>query len=409
MEQTLALNKKRSTQAAGKKIPPALWALTISAFAIGTTEFVAVGILPTIAESLHITVSSSGLLVSIYALGVAIGGPILTALTSHLPRKPLLMSMMGLFILGHIASAVAPNFGLLLTARFISGFAHAVFFGVGATIAATLVTPDKKATAIAIMFAGLTVAIIVGVPLGTFIGQHFGWRATFTGVAILGGIGFMATFLLLPGDLKKGVPLQITDQLKVLKNKHIVMVLGITALGYGGTFVVFTYLATLLEKISGFSASSVSLLLLLYGIAIALGNMVGGKISNFNPAKILIKLFIYEAIVLFLFTFTSHQPVTAILTLLLMGGLSFATVPGLQLYIVQMAEKYLPGTEDISSALNISAFNLGVAIGASVGGRVVDTSSLGLTATPWIGAIIVLAGAGLTVLSYRQNKTHTAV
>ncbi|WP_366935583.1 MFS transporter [Chitinophaga sp.] len=385
-------------------MPGALWALTISAFAIGTTEFVAVGILPTIAESLRVPVSTSGLLVSMYALGVAIGGPFLTALTTKIPRKPLLVSLMGLFILGHIASAMAPNFSLLLTARFISGFAHAVFFGVGATIAATLVSPDKKATAIAIMFAGLTVAIIVGVPLGTYIGQHWGWRATFGGVAVLGVIGLIATAVLLPTNLKQEAPLQLKDQLQVLRNKHILLVLAITGLGYGGTFVVFTYLATLLEKVTGFQAGSVGILLLLYGVAIALGNVIGGKISNRNPAKVLIQLFLYQAIILLIFTFTAHYRIAAVVTLLLMGGMSFATVPGLQLYIVQLASKYLPGTEDISSSLNISAFNLGVAIGSYVGGAVVATPTLGLNATPWIGAIIVLVGAGLTVMSYRQQR-----
>ncbi|RAJ77503.1 multidrug resistance protein [Chitinophaga dinghuensis] len=407
MEQLLTIETPISKKA-GSRIPAALWALTISAFAIGTTEFVAVGILPTIAESLRVSVSASGLLVSIYALGVAIGGPLLTALTTKIPRKPLLVSLMGLFILGHIASTFAPNFGLLLTARFISGFAHAVFFGVGATIAATLVSPDKKATAIAIMFAGLTVAIIVGVPLGTYIGQHLGWRATFGGVAVLGVIGLIATALLLPSNLKQEAPLQLKDQLQVLRNKHILLVLAITALGYGGTFVVFTYLATLLEKVTGFQANAVSILLLVYGVAIALGNVIGGKISNHHPAKVLIRLFLYQVIILLAFTFTAHYRIGAVVTLLLMGGMSFATVPGLQLYIVQLAGKYLPGTEDISSSLNISAFNLGVAIGSYVGGAVVAAPMLGLSATPWIGAIMVLIGAGLTVISYKQQGTAVA-
>jgi predicted MFS family arabinose efflux permease len=389
---------------AQKGLHPALWALTISAFAIGTTEFVAVGILPTIADSLGVTISSSGLLVSIYALGVALGGPVLTALTSNVPRKLLLVSCMGLFIAGHIASAVAPGFLFLLASRFISGFAHAVFFGVGATIAASIVPADKKATAIAIMFAGLTIAIIVGVPLGTVIGQHFGWRATFVGVAILGSIGLVANMLLLPANLPAGLPLKIKDQLKVLANKHILLVLAITALGYGGTFVVFTYMATLLEKTTGFSANTVSILLLVYGVAIAIGNLLGGKLSNHQPAKILVRLFVLQAIALLVFNFTDVNPVAGVITLLFIGGFSFATVPGLQLYIVQLASKYLPGTEDISSALNISAFNLGVAMGAFIGGLVVDSPALGLNATPWVGAIIVLIGAGLTVISYRNNK-----
>jgi predicted MFS family arabinose efflux permease len=388
----------------GKGLPAALWALTISAFAIGTTEFVAVGILPTIAESLHVSISASGWLVSIYALGVAIGGPILTALTGKVPRKPLLAGLMGLFIAGHIAAAMAPDFVSLLAARFVSGFAHAVFFGVGATIAATLVAPDKKATAIALMFAGLTIAIIVGVPLGTWIGQHFGWRATFLGVAILGLTGLVAVLSLVPRHIRSGEALHLRDQLQVLKNPHILLVLAITATGYGGTFVAFTYLATLLEKITGFSSASVSVLLLVYGVAIALGNMAGGKLSNSNPAKTLIRIFVLQAIVLLLFTFAAWYRVPAVIALFLMGGLSFAAVPGLQLYIVQLAERYLPGTEDVASALNIAAFNLGVAIGSYVGGITVDHASLGLQATPWIGALIVLLGTLLTVVSYRNNR-----
>lgn len=388
----------------GKGLPAALWALTIGAFAIGTTEFVAVGILPTIADSLQVSVSASGWLVSIYALGVAIGGPVLTALTSRIPRKPLLAALMGLFIAGHIASAMAPDFISLLIARFITGFAHAVFFGVGATIAATLVAPDKKATAIALMFAGLTIAIIVGVPLGTWIGQHFGWRATFLGVALLGLIGFIAILSLVPRDIGSGKVLSLRDQLQVLKNPHILLVLAITAFGYGGTFVAFTFLATLLEKITGFSSGAVSGLLLVYGIAIALGNMAGGKLANTNPARVLIRIFVLQAVVLLLFAYAAWYKAPAAITMFLLGGLSFATVPGLQLYIVQLAEKYLPGTEDVASALNIAAFNLGIAIGSYVGGVTVDHTSLGLRATPWIGALIVLLGALLTVVSYRNNK-----
>lgn len=387
-----------------KGLHPALWAMTISAFAIGTTEFVAVGILPTIAESLGVSISSSGLLVSIYALGVAIGGPILTAFTSRVPRKPLMVSLMALFILGHIAAAFAPTFMLLLTARFISGFAHGVFFGVGATIAATLVTPDKKATAIAIMFAGLTVAIIVGVPLGTFIGQHFGWRSTFLGVALLGLVGFIATLALLPANIKTGPALRIKDQLQVLKNPHILLVLGITAFGYGGTFVAFTYLATLLEKITGFSSGAIGLLLLLYGVATALGNIIGGRLANANPARALVRIFLLQAAALLVFSFTSWFKIPAAITLFFVGALSFAAVPGLQLYIVQLAEKYLPGTEDVSSSLNIAAFNLGIAIGAYVGSIAVDHAALGLQATPWLGAVMVLAGMVMTVYSYRNNR-----
>jgi multidrug resistance protein len=386
---------------ARKGFPAALWALTISSFAIGTTEFVMVGILPTVAEKLGVSVSTAGLQVTLYALGVAIGGPILTALTHHMKRKPLLIALMGLFVLGHIAAALSPGFIFLLAARFISGFAHGVFIGTGATIASNLVPEDKRATAIAMMFSGITIAIIAGVPLGTFIGQHWGWRATFVGVAILGVVGLVANQLLLPDDIPNGTPVLLKEQLKVLKNPHILLVLAITAFGYGGTFVAFTYLATLLEKVTGFSSTYVSPLLLVYGVAIAIGNVVGGKVSNRRPATSLIIMFALQAAVLLIFTCTMHYRIPAVITLFAMGILSFSSVPGLQLYIVQLAEKYLPGTESVSSSLNIAAFNAGVAIGATTGGFVVD-SSLGLSATPWVGALLVLAGL---VLMIRSRKT----
>ncbi len=385
------------------KMPAALWALTISAFAIGTTEFVMVGILPTVARSFQVSVATAGLQVTLYALGVAIGGPLLTALTGSVPRKPLLLYLMLLFIAGHLASALANSFALLLITRFISGFAHGVFFGVGATIAATLVPSDKKATAIAIMFAGFTIAIVAGVPLGTYIGQHFGWRFTLAGVALLGFIGLMANWLLLPTDIENGPVLRMKDQLKVLLNGHILLVLAITAFGYGGTFVTFTYMATILEQITGFSPGAISLLLLLYGLAVAIGNVIGGKVSNRNPIRSLIVIFALQALILLVFSFTADHQVPAIITLFFMGILAYASVPGLQLYIVQLSSKYLPGTENVSSALNIAAFNVGVAIGATVGGIIVQ-SSMGLPATPWISSLFVLLGLGLSIWSFQLEK-----
>ncbi|HEY0273466.1 MAG TPA: MFS transporter [Chitinophaga sp.] len=391
-------------QQAAKGLPPALWALCISAFAIGTTEFVAVGIQPIISGKLQVSISSAGAIMSMYALGVAFGGPLLSALTSRVPRKSLLLAMMVLFIMGHIASALAPTFGWLLVFRFLSGFAHATYFGVGANIAAAVVAPDKKATAIAIMFSGLTVAIIVGVPLGTFIGRHFGWRATFAGVAVLGVISFIANWLLLPAHLSTGAPLRLRDQLRVLKTGPVMLALAITALGYGGTFVTFTYLATLLEKVTQFSAGAVNWLLLLYGVAVALGNLVGGRLSNTNPARALIRILLVQTGLLFLFTFTMYAKVPAVINLFLVGAGSLANGPGLQLYVVQLTQRYLPGAEDIASSLNIAAFNIGVALGALVGGLTVDYAPPGLTATPWIAALIVFMGAMLTMISYRRHR-----
>ncbi|GAA0749696.1 MFS transporter [Gaetbulibacter jejuensis] len=386
-----------------KSLPAALWALTISAFGIGTTEFVIVGLLPTVANDLNTSISSAGLLVSLYAVGVAIGAPVLTALTSQIARKQLLIAIMLLFIIGNGLAAIAPSFILLILARILTGFAHGVFFSIGSTIAASLVPEDKRASAISIMFAGLTVAIVTGVPLGTYIGQNFGWRATFIGVAILGIIGAVASYFLIPASIKTSKPLRILDQLKVLKNRSILLVLAITALGYGGTFVTFTYLAPLLEEVTGFSANMTSILLLVYGIAIALGNVIGGKVSNKKPGKALMVMFALQAIVLFILYFTASSQIWSVVTLFFMGILAFSNVPALQLYVVKMSEKYLPGTEDVSSALNIAAFNVGIAIGAYVGGLIIE-SSLGVGATPWVGSILVIVGFLITLILYKKEK-----
>lgn len=386
-----------------KGLPAALWALTISAFAIGTTEFVIVGLLPTVAKDLSISLPSAGLLVSLYAIGVAIGAPILTALTSRVPRKQLLISLMVLFIIGNGLASIAPGFISLVIARIITGFAHGVFFSIGSTIAAALVPAEKRASAISIMFAGLTVAIVTGVPLGTFIGQHFGWQATFIGVALLGLVGLISSMILIPGSLKNEKPASLKTQLKVITNKRLLLTFLMTALGYGGTFVAFTYLSPILQEITGLSESLVSVILLLYGIAIAIGNIVGGKVSNKNPIKALLWMFALQAIVLLIFTFTVHNTVLGIITLFIMGALSFASVPGLQLLVVQISEKHLPGTEDVASAFNIAAFNIGIAIGAYAGGLIV-ASPLGLGATPWVGAIFVGLAIIVTLFSARLNR-----
>ncbi|APO69112.1 major facilitator superfamily protein [Rhizobium gallicum] len=379
-------------------MPLALFALTIAAYAIGTTEFVIVGLLPTVANDLHITLPLAGLIVSVYALGVTFGAPILTALTGRIARKPLLLGLMTLFIIGNAMAAFSPGYTPLLVARVLSAFAHGVFFSVGSTIAADLVPENRRASAIAMMFMGLTVAIVTGVPLGTFIGQTFGWRATFAAVAGLGVVASAGIALLLPSNLAKAPPASIKDQVRVLGSGRLLIVFATTALGYGGTFVAFTFLASILQEITGFSASAVSLILVLYGIAIAIGNIIGGRIANRDPVRALTGLFIAQAIVLVLFSFTAVSPWLAIPTLAALGFLSFANVPGLQLYVVQLARQVRPAAVDVASALNIAAFNLGIAAGAWIGGLVVE-SSLGLAATPWVGAILVAAALVLTLTS----------
>lgn len=396
--------KTLETYTESNKIPAALWALTISAFGIGTTEFVIVGLLPTVASDLNISIPSAGLLVSLYAIGVAIGAPILTALTNSIPRKKLLIYLMLLFIVGNGLASIAPSFTTLVIARIITGFAHGVYFSIGSTIAAALVPAHKRASAISIMFTGLTVAIVTGVPFGTFIGQQFGWRATFLGVAALGLIGLISSWILVPDQIKNETKtISLLDQFKVLTNVRLLLAFLMTALGYGGTFVAFTYLSPILQKVTGLSDSMINMVLVIYGVAIALGNLVGGKVANKQPLKALLWMFILQAIALFVFTFTANDPLLGIVTLFVMGALSFSNVPGLQLYVVQLAEKHLPGTEDVASAFNIAAFNVGIAIGAYVGGLTV-ASSLGLGATPWIGALLVVLAVIVTLISSKINK-----
>ncbi|MBN7807140.1 MFS transporter [Agrobacterium rosae] len=387
-------------------MPLALFALTIAAYAIGTTEFVIVGLLPTVANDLHITLPLAGLIVSVYALGVTFGAPVITALTGGINRKPLLLGLMALFIIGNTAAALSPSYEMLLVARVVSAFAHGVFFSVGATIAADLVPENRRASAIAMMFMGLTVAIVTGVPLGTLIGQTFGWRATFWAVAALGVIALLGIAALLPGNLKKAPAASIMDQVRVLSSGRLLLVFGMTALGYGGTFVTFTFLASILQDITGFAESTVSLVLVLYGLAIAAGNLGGGRIADRDPVKALTWLFAFQALVLVVFTFTAPSAPAALVTLVALGFLSFASVPGLQLYVVQLAKRFRPGAVDVASALNIAAFNLGIAVGAWIGGMVV-ASPLGLGATPWVGAILVAGALGLTILSGSLDRRQT--
>lgn len=372
----------------------ALLALAISAFAIGTTEFISVGLLPSISQDLHVPVTTAGLTVSLYALGVAFGAPILTSLTSSMSKKTLLMWIMIVFVIGNSIAATATGFEILLVARVISAFSHGVFMSIGSTIAADLVPEDHRASAIAFMFTGLTVATVTGVPFGTFIGQTFGWRYSFAGIAGIGLISLLANAILVPARLRQGTPTTFADQLKLVTNGRLLLVFIITALGYGGTFVVFTYLSPILQEITGFQAGTVSIILLVYGVAIAIGNIIGGKASNRNPIQALFYMFIVQAIVLLLLLFTAPFKVMGLVTIIFMGLFAFMNVPGLQLYVVQLAEKYVPSAVDVASAINIAAFNAGIAIGSYLGGLVTD--SLGLLHTSWIGALMV---AGAVVLS----------
>ncbi|WP_058004090.1 MFS transporter [Heyndrickxia sp. FSL K6-6286] len=390
----MSLNKRRSTMA--------LLALAVSAFAIGTTEFISVGLLPLIANDLNIPVTTAGLTVSLYALGVTFGAPILTSLTSRMSRKSLLLWIMIIFIIGNSLAFSATSIGVLLVARVIAAFSHGIFMSIGSTIAADLVPENRRASAISIMFTGLTVATVTGVPFGTFIGQQFGWRLAFLLIVIVGVIAFFANWILVPSDLKKGEKTSFRDQVKLVTNGRLMLLFIITALGYGGTFVVFTYLSPLLQEVTGFKEGTVAVILLIYGVAIAIGNMLGGKLSNRNPIRSLFYMFIIQAIVLFILSFTAPFKVAGLITILFMGLLAFMNVPGLQTYVVILAERFVPSAIDVASAVNIAAFNAGIALGSYLGGII--THSIGLIHTAWIGALMVLGAVILTSWSLKLEK-----
>jgi predicted MFS family arabinose efflux permease len=388
-------------------MPLALWALTLSAFAIGTTEFVIVGLIPTIAASLQVSVPSSGLLVSLYALGVAIGAPVLTALTGRVPRKLLLLGLMLLFTAGNLVAWMAPGYEALMAARVLTGLAHGVFFSIGSTIATSLVPKEKAASAIALMFSGLTVALVTGVPLGTFIGQHFGWQMTFLAVAMLGVIAFAGIALLVPGSIAGSKPASLLTQLAVLKKPRLLLVYAMTTLGYGGTFVAFTYLAPILQQVAGFSAGAVGLVMLVYGVSVAFGNIWGGKLADRKgPVRALQIVFALLAAVLLVLQFTAANKIAVLVTVLAWGAVAFGNVPGLQVYVVQRAGRDAPQAVDVASGLNIAAFNVGIALGAWGGGLIVARA--GLMATPWIGALVVLGALLLTTLAGRLDRRDAA-
>jgi len=384
-------------------MPLALLALTLSAFAIGTTEFVIVGLIPTMAQDLNVSLPSAGLLVSLYAVGVAIGAPVLTALTGNWNRKHVLLSVMALFVAGNLLAWQAPGYETLIAARILTGLAHGVFFSIGTTIATGLVSKEKAASAIAIMFTGLTVALVTGVPLGTYIGQTFGWQATFLAVALLGLIALIGSALLVPNNLKQAAATKIAAQFKVLSEPRLLLVYAITAIGYGGSFIAFTYLAPILEQISGFDSSAIGLIMLVYGVSVAVGNIWGGKMADkMGPIKALSIIFAGLAAVLLTFNFTAVNPIAAVATILIWGAFAFGNVPGLQVYVVKLAEKHTPDAVDVASGLNIAAFNVGIALGAWGGGLIV--AEAGLMNTPWIGAIVVLLALVLTRFSGTLDK-----
>ncbi|MGK8485922.1 MFS transporter [Nocardia asiatica] len=383
-------------------MPLALLALTLGAFGIGTTEFVVVGLLPDIADTYAVSIPTAGLLVTGYALGVVAGAPLMTGLGTRVSRKRMLLGMLALLVLGNVLSAVAPTFGLMLTGRIVASLAHGAFFGIGAVVAGTLVSPDRRAGAIAIMFTGLTVATMVGVPLGTLLGQSFGWRLTFLFVALVGLLGSAGVAALVP-EQPAPADAALRTELAVFRNPQVLLAMAMTVLGFGGVFAAITYLAPMMTEVTGYAESSVTWLLVLFGLGFFAGNLIGGKFADRHLMPMLYLTLGGLAIVLALFTVTAHSKVGAAVTVVLIGALGFATVPPLQKRVLDQAA----GAPTLASAVNIGAFNLGNALSAWLGGAVI-AAGLGYTAPNWVGVGLVLAALALAVVSGRLERRDNA-
>ncbi|GGS09936.1 MULTISPECIES: MFS transporter [Streptomyces] len=379
-------------------MPLALLALAIGAFGIGTTEFVIMGVLPQVAGDFGVTIPTAGYLVSGYALGVVIGAPLLTVLGTRVSRKKMLMFLMGLFIAGNALSAAAPSFGLMLTGRIVASLAHGAFFGIGSVVAADLVAPQKKASAISLMFMGLTVANIVGVPGGTYIGQAAGWRVTFALVAALGVIGLLGVAKLVP-ETGRPESVSVRGEFTAFRNVQVWLAMAMTVLGYGGVFAAITYITPMMTEVAGYTEGAVTWLLVLFGIGMFLGNLLGGKFADRALMPMLFTALAALTAALLLFTATAHSKILAAITLSLIGALGFATVPPLQKWVLDQAA----AAPTLASAANIGAFNLGNALAAWLGG-VVIAAGLGFTAPNWVGAILSGTALLLAFLAARLDR-----
>lgn len=381
----------------------AILALAMSAFAIGMTEFISVGLLPLIKDSFNMTISLAGLTVSLYAVSVTIGAPLLTPLTNKIKRKHLLIGIMLIFIIANTLAAFSTTFSMLLAMRVLSALMHGLFMSIATAIASDLVSPDKRSSAIAMMFTGLTVATITGVPLGTWIGQQFGWEASFITIAIIGFLSLVINIISVPNDLNEYEQASMLEQLTVFKNKSLMMVYLITALGYGGTFVVYTYLTTLLTDTLHYSDDAVVILLVIYGVMVAIGNTLGGKLTNNRPMQVLIGIFLIQAIVLLIVGVTVSHQILGTITILIMGLFAFMNVPGLQLIVVLFAERKNKATTNFASSLNIASFNIGITLGSVIGGYVLNHFSI--TMTPYFGFAMVLIASAMMYMVYKNEKS----
>ncbi|WIE67660.1 MFS transporter [Curtobacterium sp. MCLR17_054] len=374
-------------------MPAGLIALALGGFGIGLTEFVITGLLPEVAADYGVTETTAGWLVTGYALAVIVGALGLTAATTRLPRKPVLLGLLVLFIVGNTLSAIAPTYGVMMTGRVIAALCHGAFFGIGSVVAANMVERSKRASAVALMFTGLTASNVLGVPFGTFLGQAAGWRATFWAIAAIGVVALIGVLLLVPAVRSTEVP-SLARELGAFRSGQVWLSLGMTVLGYGGMFGAFTYIAYTLTSVSGFPSSAVPWLLIVFGIGLFVGNFAGGKLAARSIDRTLLVVLVVLTVVLAVFALVATSPVLTVIALVLMGAFGFATVPALQTRVMQYADH----APTLASGANIAAFNLGNALGAWIGGLTI-AGGLGYTSPIWAGSGITLAAVALTLVA----------
>jgi MFS transporter, DHA1 family, inner membrane transport protein len=374
------------------RVPAGLFALALGGFGIGLTEFVVAGLLPDITGQLHISEAASGWIISAYALAVAIGAFAVTIATARLPRKGVLLLLVVLFILGNAVCAVAPSYALLLVGRIVAALCHGAFFGTGAVVATSLVAPDRKARAIGLMFTGLTVANVLGVPAGTLVGEHYGWRATFAaitgiGVLVLAGIAF-----LVPADAVGTQPLQLAAEARALRAPQVWLSLAVTVFGFGGMFGAFSLISYPLTRLSGYESSALPWLLVLFGAGLVIGNIAGGRAADRSRDPSLLVGLIALTVVLAVFATTASNPVLAAIGLFLMGVFGFGITPGIQARVLDHA----PGAATLASSANIAAFNVGNALAAWLGAI---TLGYGDASPLFVGAVMAATATGLLLLA----------
>lgn len=384
------------------KYPIAIWMLAIGAFAIGMTEFVIMGLLPNVARDFGVSVSQAGQLITGYALGVAIGGPILVMLTIKWNRKMLLLVLMAIFVLGNIAASLSPSYGVMLTSRIITSLAHGSFFGIGSILAASMVKPAYRASAMALMFMGLSLSNILGVPFGTLIGQNFGWQMTFVVIAIIGVLAFIGIIFFVP-KTETNKDASVINELKILKEKRLWLTLAVTLFGFSSVFAYFTYISSVLIDVSHVAENLISYILIIFGVGVTLGNIVGGKLADWNLNRALKIIFVTFILYFILLYFIQMNSILMVAGVFFFGLIGFSMSPSLQFKSTLISQD----APTLASTLNQSAFNLGNALGAFLGGVVVTQlpiASLSLIAPilTFIGLIFLLIS---TQLEKRDNKT----